>query len=488
MHRPNLSLERKVFRGVSWLAFFKAISQTVSWVTTIFVARILLPNDYGLFAMTTILTGYLEIFSNLGLGIAIIQKKDLNENELSSVFWFTLSFTMLLAISCFPISYLTSSLMHEPRVVPLVQVIAVTFLFAGLQIVPQSLLTKELDFKSLGMIDMIVIVASCLGMIVMALQGMGVWALIGGILIRSLLRVILLYYKVRWFPTFRFNFYEAKSYITFGLTMTFSRSARYIWIASDKFFAGRAWHTNILGYYSLALQLAQIPTEKIVTLINQVAYPAFTKLQDDKKAFNVFYLNILKITASLILPLFFGGFLIGEDLVKMVLNEKWYPIIYVFRYLCLSQIFMALTAVNTFAHAAQGRPDYGLKFNIACMIIMPISFYFAAKYGLNAIIIPWILSFAILCIIWILFTIYIMGINITEYFSAIKSPIIAISLMTIAVASFRYHATTIGFINNNVVYKFILSTIIGGSIYIGYFLIFDRELIIKLKNLRNSQI
>ena len=486
MHRDTSSLGGIVFRGASWLAFFKVISQIVSWVTTIFVARILLPTDYGLFAMTTILTGYLDIFSNLGLGIAIIQKKDVKENELSSVFWFTLSFTMLLAICCFPLSYLTSSLMHEPRVIPLVQVIAVTFLFSGLRIVPQSLLTKELDFKSLGMIDMIVIVASCIGMMIMAYQGMGVWALIGGILIRSGLSVILIYYKARWFPAFRFNFYEAKTYIQFGLTMTFSRSARYIWIASDKFFAGRAWHTDILGYYSLALQLAQIPTEKIVALINQVAYPAFTKLQDDKKAFNAFYLNIIKITASIILPLFLGGFLIGDDLVKMVLNEKWYPIIYVFRYLCLSQIFMALTAANTFALAAQGRPDYGLKFNIACAIIMPISFYFAVKYGLNAMIIPWMLSFAILCIAWILFTIYIMGINLKEYSSAIKSPVIAISLMTIAVASFRYQATTIGFINNNVVYKFILSTIIGGSIYIGYFLLFDKELIIKLKNLRSS--
>lgn len=131
-----------MFKGASWLAMFKFVSQLFSWVVTILVARILVPEDYGLMAMATIITGYAQMFAELGLGAAIIQKPQLIQIELSSVFWFSFMFGSMLALSCFPIAHLTAFIFHEPRVIPLTKTISLLFIFSSLQIVPLNLLKK----------------------------------------------------------------------------------------------------------------------------------------------------------------------------------------------------------------------------------------------------------------------------------------------------------------------------------------------------------
>jgi O-antigen/teichoic acid export membrane protein len=473
----------KSFKGGSWLALFKIFSQFFSWLVTIIVARVLVPGDYGLFAIATIFTGYAELFSELGLGNAIIQRKTSSQAELSSVFWFSSFVSGLLVLSCFPIAYITAKVFSEPRVIPLTESMALIFLFMGFQIVPLSLLKKELEFKTVGKIDLGVAFVSGIGMILLSYFGAGVWTLVGGFLLRSIARLIMVYYRVKWYPSFHFNFKEAKAYIKFGLIMSFGRSLFYIWEQSDRFFAGRAWNPDLLGIYAFALQLAQIPTEKIVTLINQVSFPALSKLQDDKAQFNKFYLNSNKITAFLVIPLFFGGFLVGEDLIKIILNEKWYPMITIFKYLCLTQIFMSINAINNFAHAAQGRPMWGVYYHIAGVLTMPVSFYFAVKYGLNAIIIPWMTVFVILTTSWIIITIKTIGVSIIDYVNNLRNPILGAGLMLISLTIFRHLITPIDFINENYILRLSISLVIGGISYVGYQWFSDREFIFSIKRL-----
>ena len=468
------------------MALFKFISQAFSWAITIIIARILVPDDYGLMTMACIITGYAEIFSELGLGAAIIQKKDTSKSELSSVFWFTLFFSALLAVSCFPVAHFTAYILNEPRVVPLTQTVSIIFIFSGLRIVPVNLLKKDLDFKSVGLMEMTSTIISCTGMLFIAYIGGGVWALLLGRIIRSITMVGLVYYKVKWLPKLHFSFNEAKSYIRFGLTMSFGRSLFYIWENSDKFFAGRAWSANTLGYYTFALQLAQIPTEKIVTLINQVSFPAFARLQNDKERFNTFYLNIIKVTATLVLPLFVGGYLVGEEIVKILLNEKWYPIIFLFKYLCLTQIFTALNAVNNFAHAAQGRPHWGLCYHMVCAVLMPVSFFFAVKYGLNAIIIPWFTTFVVICSGWILITIKKIGVGLNEYLHVLMVPFAAVILMASGVISVKYFITISNISGGGFIYQLLLSVLCGAIVYGAFLWIFDKQLLRELKALKKA--
>ncbi len=468
-----MTIVRRAFNQAKWLVVFKFFSQVLSWVSTIYVARLLMPADYGLMAMATMLTGYAALFSELGLGAAIIQQPTVTKKNLSSVFWFALGVSLLFSIICYFLSYPTSYLFNEVRIVPITQAVSIIFILNGLQIVPINLIKKRLKFKVLGIIEMVASVTSCICMVFLASQGAGVWTLLTGYIVRSLTKLTLSFCFSRWIPSMYFSFSQVKYYLGFGLFVSVGRTFNYIFEKSDKFFAGRLWESSILGYYTFAFQLAQIPTEKIVSLINQVSFPVFSELQFDKFEFNQFYLKVTKITAVFVLPLFVGGYLCGEELIRSLLNDKWIPIIYIFKLLCLSQIFMALTAINTMLHVAQGRPQWSMYFRGVCALFVGGSFYFAAQHGLNAMLIPWFTIYPLLCIGFIIISVRKLGIGVVEYISNLMIPFIATFCMFLAVVFLDFVSTP--FLKDLYSNAFILiiKISIGGIVYLSAISLLD---------------
>ena len=149
--------------------------------------------------MATVITGYAMMFSELGLGSAIIQKEKINKYEVSTVFWFLFFISLLFAIFCWLIAYPTSWIFDEPRVIPITQTVSILFLISGLQIVPLNLLRRELAFKKIGCIEMIGVFASCMCMYIFAKNGFGVWTLIAGNIVNGGVKLLLLYYEARIF-------------------------------------------------------------------------------------------------------------------------------------------------------------------------------------------------------------------------------------------------------------------------------------------------
>lgn len=481
---PGMSIARKALKEASWLAIFKAFSQIFSWASTVLVARMLVPGDYGLMNMATLITGYTMLFSELGLGAAIVQRPKPVEKELSSLFWLILGLSCLLAIGCFAIAYPTALIFNEPRVIPITQTVSVLFLISGLQVVPLNLLTKGIHFKRIGFIEMTGIIVSCGFMLTAAYLGAGVWTLIGGHIVRNTTKLVLIYSSIKWFPKLHFAFQDVKSYLTFGMTVSLSRSLFYIYEKSDIFFAGRAWMLNALGLYSFALQLAKIPTDKIVSLINRVSFPLFSQLQDNQEKMNEIYIKIVRITATLVFPIYVGGYLLGDELVKVLLNEKWFPMIFLFKCLCLSQIITALSAINNRRHTAQGRPHWNLCFHTTLAVTMGSSFYFAVNYGLNYILVPWFTTYVIVCVLWIFISLRKMGIDITIYLKNLFSPFMATLVMSIFVLLTDNNIFLFEHLEINPVFKLVLTILIACAFYILYLWFFDRSIIEDLRKLR----
>lgn len=469
------------------MAFFTATSQAFSWIVTFWVARLLRPDDYGLMALATIFTGYAAWFGELGLGAAIIQAKSSSQKNLSSIFWFSFGIAVLLALACFPIASVSAWFFNEPRLVDLTRTISIIFLLNGVQIVPRNLLKREMEFKRLGLIKLVAVFCSCTYMLISAYLGAGVWALLGGQVILAFVGMVLVVSSVGWLPWAHFDFKEIWPYIHYGLKIAIGRTLFYVTDNSDKFIVGKMLGAGDVGYYAFALQLAQLPTEKITVLINQVSFPLFTKLQSSKDDFNKYYLKIIKIITTLVLPLFVGGFLLANELINVVLGEKWSPIILLFKYLCLAQIMTSLSAINNIVHNALGKSELSMYFNGLCAIFMTISFYFAAIYGLNAMIFPWIITYFLLCSVWILYTLYKLDIKVIRYLSNIRNIFLSIGLMSISVSSVSYFSYTYHLgVTGDVV---LLSTkiIVGAVVYIISLCIFDKELLIDFVRLRKAK-
>ena len=482
-----MTIEQQAIKGASWLALYRFISQVFSWVVTILVARILSPEDYGLMAMATIITGYALLFNELGLGAAIIQRPETKQEELSSVFWFSVVVSSLFALGSIIAAYPTAWIFHEPRLIPITMAVSITFIISGLQIVPLSLMRKDLKFKTLGSIEMSGILVSCCGMLIIALMGGGVWTLLCGWIIQHTTKLVLLYFHQGWFPRLYYNFRDAKTYLKFGLKVCVGGSFQYVFEQSDRFFVGRAWSSKILGYYTFAWQLSSMPTEKIVTLINQVSFSVFSKLQGDKERFNQFYLNINKATATLVLPLFAGGFLIGDELIRVVLNEKWWPIITLFRFLCLAQILVSLNAVNNFVHTSLGRPEWRLYFNATCATLMSVSFFYAVQHSLEAVLIPWFTTYLLISLVWITLTLRQLRIPIFKYLKNLAIPFAATFVLSAVVILIEQISTSIPFTLSYEPMILILKIASGGICYVGFYALFDRDYLRNTARLFRTQ-
>src|SRR4030067_2603739 len=385
-----MSFARKAAKSGLWFAGFRFITQLFSWIVTIAIARILVPEDYGLMAMASILTGYVEIFSELGLGAAIIQKKEITQEELSSVFWLSMIIGAILSMVSFGLAHPTAWIFNEPRIIPITQLISVLFIIGAIMIVPYNILSREVSFKEIGMIQLSAVVVASLSMLIMAKAGYGVWTLINGVIIQRCVTVMLTFLATKWYPRLHFHFNEAKPLLKFGINIAGSRSLFYLFQKSDKLIVGKMFNAQSLGYYSFAMQLASIPTDKIVSIVNQVSFPVFSRYQDDSARIQEMYLKSTKYISLLITPLFFGGFFFGEEIIIALLGEKWAPIIFVFKLFCIAQFIVSITAINSVIHSSQGRPHWAMGFHLFNAILMPISIFIVTRYGFNALAVPWI--------------------------------------------------------------------------------------------------
>jgi O-antigen/teichoic acid export membrane protein len=478
----HASISQVAFKGATWLGLFKAVSQIISWAVTIIVARILSPADYGLMEMALIIASYAMRFSEMGLGPSIVQRERTSQNELSSVFWFSVGTSSLFAIGCFGLAYFTGWIFNEPQVIPLTKAVAVLFLIQGMQIVPLNILRRNMNFKALGIIEIIAVIFSCGSMVIIANMGGGAWTFISGLIGLGMIQMILSFSASKWRPDKHFSLREVKEYLGFGIFLTLQGSLFYIYDKSDKYFAGRAWNPTMLGYYSFALQLAQIPTEKITVLINSVAFSALSRLQNDREAFSIFYLNTVKITATFVLPLFIGGYLVGGDLIIILFGDKWLPIISLFKYLCLAQISISLNAVNGFVHNSLGRPNVTFAYHLICAIIMPISFYYAVRGGLDTILIPWFTLYVLIAIIFTIFTLRVMGVSLTTYLKCMINATLGTVLMSLAII-YLQQGLHLECISKYLMIQVAIQVIIGATVYTLYMWNFERSMLLAVKNI-----
>lgn len=480
------SFARKAARSGLWFAGFKFSTQLFSWVVTIAVARILVPADYGLMAMASILTGYLEIFSELGLGAAIIQKREISKEEVSSVFWFSVTIGAILAVVTYFLSYPTAWMFREPRVIPITRLISVIFIISAAMIVPYSLLTREVRFKEIGAIQFTAVGISSVSMLFMAREGFGVWTLIFGVIIQRLINAILTFRVAKWRPSWHYSFSDAKPFLRFGINVAGSRSLFYIFQKTDKFIVGRLFDAASLGLYSFALQLAASPTEKIVSIVNQVAFPVLSRCQDDPGRMRDIYTKITKYIVLLVAPLFLGGALFARQIVTGVLGEKWEPIVFMFQLFCIAQFLESLASINGIVHSALGKPNRGMVYTLLNVLIMPPAVFVAGRFGFEYLALPWVAVYPLLAIGWIIFTVRTLGISKKAYAVQLVRPVLATFLIVAGARLFQ--SLLAGHAGGATFQRTVLAAavIVCAALYASYLYLFEKSALSSIAKLRRQ--
>jgi len=318
-----MDIKRKVIKGLKWSFVDQFLSQIFFFVFSIFMARILSPTDFGVVSTVTIFTGFATLFIDMGFSIALVQKKDADDEHYSSVFWLNVIVGLLLYLLFYCIAPVLSFFFNQPQFTILVRVVSVSFIINSLTAVQSCILIKELKFKEKIIFNWISILIGYSVAFYLAFNNYGVWAIVWMTLITAIVNLILLWFSSGWYPKFLFNKNKINELSTFGFSVLGETSVNYWSRNFDNFIIARVLGSTQLGLYTRAYSLMLLPLRNISSVITKVMFPAFSKKQDDVPAIKRYYLLIIKYIALLTFPAMIGLSLVSKEFVLFFFGNAW---------------------------------------------------------------------------------------------------------------------------------------------------------------------
>jgi len=371
-----------IAKGIVWDFLGKASYQGVGFVISIFLARLLFPEDFGLIGMVMAFIGIAGVFIDMGLGAAIIQREDIQEIHLSSVFWINLTVALSISILCFLGAPIVSSFYNNSDILKLAKVLSFTFLFSGLSSIHRSILIRKMDFKYLAKIGVIsAIISGTIG-IVFAYRGYGVWSLVIQNYLSLIISSLLLWKGTKWLPSLIFNWKAIKPLWSYSNKLFISSILEAIYSRIDVFIIGKLFNSSILGYYSRGVTINQLVANYSSGSLNTVLFPALSKIQNDISQVKVKIIKFYNVAAFL--AFLMGGvlFLTSEDLIVLLFSEKWLPTSKYFEILVLSSFVYPLSAVILTPLRSLGYSSTFLKLEIIKKIFLSIALIVGFTFGI----------------------------------------------------------------------------------------------------------
>ena len=394
------SLKRKTVTGVLWTGIAKMSMQGMLLIVMFILARLLSEDDFGIVAMAGVITVAIGMVNDRGLGTAIIQKKQITAGELSTMFWGSFYFGLALFLVGAGISWPLAWFYKEPVVIPVVQVLSLGFLVGSLGIVQKSLLTRDMEFKKLAIIEICAVVFSGIIAIVLALLNTGVWSLVVLSLSRDLVTVILVWIYYHWYPTWHFRWKEFKSMLGFSSNVLGNDLALYIVTNTDITIIGKLLGKAMLGYYSLALNLVKLPVTRISGIVSRVVFPAFSELQDDLPRFKSGFMRSITFISLITFPMLAGLALFAHEFIVVVMGEKWLPMTLPLIILTPMAMLKSIGSIKGSVLMACGKPEIEFRWNMVYFPPLVAAVWVGTRYGLNgaalAFTVLYILTFPVI--------------------------------------------------------------------------------------------
>ena len=424
--------------AVRWNAAATWGKQLIRFVTMIIMVRILTPESFGLLAMAMVVTGFVDKFRNLGFIQVIIQRKELSEELLSSLFYVILAIACLMAAGVTALSPVFSWVYGEPQVAPIIAVLSLTFIISALARVQLSLLTREMAFRRLAVITTAGAVLMDFITILLALCGWGVWSLVWGSLVGSSVRMILLYVACPWRPQLLFRWSEVRGCLAFGLNLTGYSMFNYFARNADKFIIGAFLGAVPLGFYSTAARFLRLPQDAISRVLGRVLFPAFSKMQSDDARLKSVYLRSCGAIAIISFPMMLGLLVTARPFVEVVLGAQWLPSVPLLIVLSLVGLVQSVQMTVEQLFMAKGRADWMFRWGIVSGIFLICGLAAGVPWGILGVTVAYALATLVLLIpsFWIPFKL-VEGLNLRELFKTLAPYACCSIAMALLVAGCR---------------------------------------------------
>jgi O-antigen/teichoic acid export membrane protein len=463
-------LDRSLIRGLAWTGGMKWAIQIVAWASTLAVARILSPADYGVVMLATVYLGVLTLVSDFGVSTAVVALRDLTDEQLAQLN----GLAVLVGISGFGVSFLIARpagrFFSAPRLPAVLIVMSVSFIISSFQSVPSSLLRKELRFKLLSVIDGARGLAIAGLVLALAIAGFRYWALVIGAVATTAINTALILtqrrHRFAW-PRWR----DLKRQIRFSSHVSTVSLGWYWYSNADFVVAGRMLGQAALGTYSLAWQLANTPLEKVTSVIGSVTPAYFSAVQDDRSALKRYLLKPTEAISFVLFPAMIGMALVASDAVPLVLGAKWHGLAAPLELLALYATYRSVMPLMPQVLVVSGETRFLMWNTVVSAVLIPTAFVFGSRWGTSGIAAAWVMAYPINALPIYLRTARRLRMRFTEYWRAL-SPAVSGSAAMAAVVWFvewMIPATALP------VSRLLAEVASGAAAYIGFQLVFHRD-------------
>jgi teichuronic acid exporter len=376
------TLKQKSIAGMFWTGSERILLQLVSLVISVILARLLEPSKYGLISMLAIFTSIARVLLDSGYGKALIQKKDADQTDASSVFYFNIIIGIILTAILFLSAPFISTLFSQPILIPVTRVLSLSLFIHAFSLVPNSLLIKKLDFKTQLKVNIISTIVSGLIGILMAYLGFGVWSLVSQILLGSIIQAALLWVFFPWRPALVFSFCSIKSMFSFGSRLLVSSLLISLYSHIYQVFIGIYYSAADLGFFSKANNLTNMASHVISDPLGKVTLPVMSVFQDNIPQQKIAFQKMLRLSVFLQFPLMIGLWVLSEPLILLLLTDRWAPTIPYFQLLCVPGLIFPLHTLNLNILLVNGRSDLFFRLEVIKKILGILSIAVTYRWGI----------------------------------------------------------------------------------------------------------
>lgn len=379
-----MNTKNSVFSNMVWRFAERCGAQLITFVVSIVLARLLAPEDYGKIALITVFTTILQVFVDSGLGTALIQKKDSDDLDFSSVFYFNFIVCLVLYAGMFFVAPFIAKFYEDISLTPIVRVISLTIIISGVKGIQQSYVSKNMLFKKFFYSTLGGTIFSAILGIYLAYAGAGVWAIVAQQLSNTTIDTFILWITVKWRPKKLFSWKRLKKLLSFGWKILVSALLDTVYTNIRSLVIGKMYSSADLAFYNQGDKLPSVIVNNINTSIDSVLLPTLAKQQDDRERVKNMTRRAIKISTYIMAPLMMGLAFCATSVVDLVLTEKWLPCVPFLQIFCITYMFYPIHTANLNAIKAMGRSDLFLKLEIAKKIVGMILLLSTMWFGVMA--------------------------------------------------------------------------------------------------------
>jgi PST family polysaccharide transporter len=345
------------------------------------LARLLSPDDFGLLGMVSVFTGFVYLLGELGFGAGIIQNEKIEQSHLSMVFWINIIFGLILAFLLYLSSESIAKFYNEAELISILRLISINIFIMPLGMVQNAIQVRLMNFKKLGIIELISILISGVIAVILTKMGFGVYSLVWQIISVNIINVSLLWITSDWRPKVEWDYRALKSIIKFSGNLLGFNIMNY-WVRNgDNLLVGKFFGPIELGIYSRAYSLMLLPVTQITSVLSKVMFPSLSRLQNDIKKFKRIYFQTISLIAFITFPMMLGLFVVSFELVDVVLSPKWLPIVDFLKIFSIVGLIQSILSTVGWIYQGLGKTHIMFKWGLYSSFITILSFIIGITLG-----------------------------------------------------------------------------------------------------------